>query len=361
MLIRNSTITGNSAPSASASGGGVASLLTVPSTIEVTNSVISGNTNPNAPDISATLATTTVRSSAIGSAAGFTLSSSSSGNLPFGTNLMLGPLADNGGRTLTMAPQAGSPLIDAGANLLVPINLNTDQRGFGFSRINGSAVDIGAVELDRIRPALMDFSFDFETARQSLRYTFSEPIRGIDPAALRLENLTNSTFVPLAVTISGNHATFTFPAYPDGILPNGDYRAILRRDFITDFSGNKPAADQLNTFFFLKGDLNHDRQVSISDFIDLSSNFGKSSATYSMGDLNYDQTISISDFIDLAASFNVSLGPPPADASPQAAASLQIDSEPLVFKRKPRLRHHLRKVKMKAPGRFLNWGSRIRT
>ena len=56
----------------------------------------------------------------------------------------LGPLADNGGRTLTHLPQPGSPLINAGLNSNQP-ELLTDQRG--MSRPQGSRYDIGAVEV----------------------------------------------------------------------------------------------------------------------------------------------------------------------------------------------------------------------
>ena len=60
----------------------------------------------------------------------------------------LGPLADNGGPTQTMALLAGSPAIDAGSNALAvgPDGkpLLGDQRGFG--RILNGTVDIGAYE-----------------------------------------------------------------------------------------------------------------------------------------------------------------------------------------------------------------------
>ncbi len=55
----------------------------------------------------------------------------------------LGPLADNGGSTLTRLPASGSPVRNAGSN---PIGLVNDQRGPGYARQVGSAVDIGAVE-----------------------------------------------------------------------------------------------------------------------------------------------------------------------------------------------------------------------
>src|SRR4029450_318260 len=55
------------------------------------------------------------------------------------------------------------------------------------------------------------------------------------------------------------------------------------------------------------GDLNLDGNVTISDFIDLASNFNTlGTATWQEGDLNYDRNVTISDFIDLASNFNSS-------------------------------------------------------
>jgi hypothetical protein len=57
------------------------------------------------------------------------------------TNPLLGPLQDNGGPTLTLAPLAGSPAINAGDSAGCPI---FDQRG--VLRPQGPVCDIGAVE-----------------------------------------------------------------------------------------------------------------------------------------------------------------------------------------------------------------------
>jgi hypothetical protein len=57
------------------------------------------------------------------------------------TDPMLGPLADNGGPTLTLALLPGSPAIDAGDDSAAP---PTDQRG--VARPVGAASDIGAYE-----------------------------------------------------------------------------------------------------------------------------------------------------------------------------------------------------------------------
>ncbi len=56
----------------------------------------------------------------------------------------LGPLAANGGPTLTHALPADSPAINAGDNTLIPAGLTTDQRG--HARVSGGTVDIGAFE-----------------------------------------------------------------------------------------------------------------------------------------------------------------------------------------------------------------------
>jgi predicted outer membrane repeat protein len=58
------------------------------------------------------------------------------------SNPMLGVLSNNGGHTNTLLPQSGSPAIDGGDNSFCP---GEDQRG--QSRPNGSACDIGSVEV----------------------------------------------------------------------------------------------------------------------------------------------------------------------------------------------------------------------
>jgi hypothetical protein len=66
--------------------------------------------------------------------------------LPGGTlsaDPMLGPLANNGGPTLTMGLLAGSPALGAGSN---PNEYTNDQRGPGFPRVVNGSVDIGAFQ-----------------------------------------------------------------------------------------------------------------------------------------------------------------------------------------------------------------------
>lgn len=93
----------------------------------------------------ANLGTVTGTTSDADNTNGFDFVSSSVG-LPSGLvtlsgDPMLGTLQNNGGPTPTIAPLAGSPVIDAGTN--TP-SLTTDQRG--LSRIAGASIDIGSFE-----------------------------------------------------------------------------------------------------------------------------------------------------------------------------------------------------------------------
>jgi hypothetical protein len=77
---------------------------------------------------------------------------------------LLGPLADNGGATLTHALMPGSPAIDTGSNALAVdasgSPLANDQRGSDFDRIFSTTVDIGAFEFGSTAFLLGDVNQD---------------------------------------------------------------------------------------------------------------------------------------------------------------------------------------------------------
>lgn len=79
------------------------------------------------------------------------------GNI-FGVDPQLGPLAINGGPTLTMLPAVTSPVLDAGP--APPIEQTTDQRG--VPRIVGSSADMGAIE--RQVPEVIIFRNGFDSS-----------------------------------------------------------------------------------------------------------------------------------------------------------------------------------------------------
>ncbi|CAN5411665.1 hypothetical protein BH11PLA2_BH11PLA2_41560 [soil metagenome] len=135
VTVQNSTIVNNTA--AIGVGGGI---LVDYATLVLTSSIVSGNSNTNAPDVFS-YSTVNANFSAIGSSSGVIVSGVN--NLAYGTNLMLGMLSNNGGSVQTILPEVGSPVRDAGSN---PSSATTDARGSGFPRELNAVADIGAVE-----------------------------------------------------------------------------------------------------------------------------------------------------------------------------------------------------------------------
>ena len=156
VTVNNSTISGNSAEF----GGGIYSdyAPTIRNSIVAGNVGLKGPYGSDGPDLY-TFGTPTVTNSLIGDNSGTGLMPAPVGAPDINGNFIgtaaapinprLGPLADNGGPTQTMALLPGSPARNSGSNALVPAGLTTDQRGPGFPRIIGTAVDMGAFELDQ--------------------------------------------------------------------------------------------------------------------------------------------------------------------------------------------------------------------
>ncbi len=121
LTIANSTITDNFADK----GGGIMSEPTA--TLDLSNTILAGNSvSGYGPDI---------------------LSGPSTGTHNIiGQDPKIGPLANNGGPTLTHALLVGSPAIDAGDPNFDGTNTPYDQRGPGFPRVLNGRVCIGACE-----------------------------------------------------------------------------------------------------------------------------------------------------------------------------------------------------------------------
>lgn len=139
---------GSGAGNASGSGGGIRSSAQ----IQLRHSVVAANTVPSngfSPDLVATVVSGSTFN-VVGDGAGANgLMNGTNGNRVGGNgapalNPLLGPLANNGGPTLTRLPQPGSPLIDGG-DTTCPTGITTDQRG--IPRPQGAKCDIGAVEV----------------------------------------------------------------------------------------------------------------------------------------------------------------------------------------------------------------------
>jgi hypothetical protein len=159
LTVTNSTFSGNSA---SRGGGGI---FNNGSTLTVTNSTFSGNSASfGGGGITNNVGTLTLNNSIVANSTSGGDVHTYSGTVSGSHNLigdgsggltgtitgdpLLGPLADNGGPTQTMALLPGSPALDAGDSSLAVdaqgASLTADQRG--APRVSNGAVDIGAFE-----------------------------------------------------------------------------------------------------------------------------------------------------------------------------------------------------------------------
>lgn len=174
--ITNSTISGNRVLGGNGglySGGGGVNINQ--GLVTVTSSTISGNTAAGlntgggifgSYSYSTTLRNTIVANNVSGGDCahgiidgGYNISSDAScgfsGTSLASTDPLLGPLANNGGPTQTMLPGSGSPAIDGGGS--GPCATASDQRG--ISRPQGTACDIGAVEVEVVTYPFKGFLF----------------------------------------------------------------------------------------------------------------------------------------------------------------------------------------------------------
>jgi hypothetical protein len=205
----NCTITGNRADNdndTTGTGGGISGLG---GTVTLRNTIVAGNFNEDgASDAADDIGGTVDAASSfnlIGTGGSGDLIDEINSNQVGVADARLGPLANNGGPTLTHAPFAGSPALDAGDNAFVtdpPFNGPgfTDQRDAGFARILDAAdvdtvqtVDIGAFEADPSVEDISDKATNEDTALPT--FTFN-----VGDAATSFDSITavssNATLVP---------------------------------------------------------------------------------------------------------------------------------------------------------------------
>jgi predicted outer membrane repeat protein len=152
--ITRSTITNNRSAQTSPTAGGVLQLnasggvsLTIDGSIVAGNAALVGDVDI-AHDLDGELA---VNFSLIGTG----VVPTSGGNNIVSNNPQLGPLTHNGGLTETHLPQEGSPVLNAGDPNILFEPGDFDQRGDPFLRIAFGRIDMGAVEVQDLAPALL--------------------------------------------------------------------------------------------------------------------------------------------------------------------------------------------------------------
>ena len=256
------------------------------------------------------------------------------------------------GQTVTnvvMVNEAGIPLPgvlsvveDPTSNTLLGIAKSVNDPGNAFAReliridpITGQTTSLGPLGIHMADlafivspPSVKSSEFLYEDAPQRLVFSFTQNVGdSITKADLTVEKLGPGggpiDFGDPIYDIYSNTVTFPF----NTLLADGNYRAILSSAGVTNTLDMPITANEEVPFFWLNGDLNRDRTVSISDFIDLASKFNSPATKWSDGDLNYDGQVTVSDFIDLAANFNKTLAPPSPALAPASEALTVADSD----------------------------------
>jgi hypothetical protein len=231
----------------------------------------------------------------------------------------------------------------------------------GTANITIRATDTGGLFVDTILvvnvtqllpPTVTASAFLYQSAPQRLSFTFSQDVRAsLSASSVTVQRLSPN---PASISVSSpvwdaltNTATFNFT----GILPDGNYRATLNGATIKS-GGPFMTTNPVLPFFFLNGDLNLDRSVTIADFLALASKLGQSNATWTDGDLNYDSQVSIADFLALSANFNKTLPSPLIATAALSSASLTQSGGDVLDRKekklpakKPRIAHHRRAAK----------------
>jgi len=255
-VIQYSTITANTASTGRGSGVASSGSNYFTARTEVTHSIIAGNTNE---DIAVTDNTSnnSFQSNGfnlIGTAGGafdvldnFTAIGDQTGI----TNPMLGPLADNGGPTLTHALLPGSPAIDAGDPAVVAGVGNTpvsDQRGSG--RVDQGRIDIGSFEVQVAPTAdIVDVAPDpRNTTVGNVTVNFDEAVSNVDITDFTLTR-DGQTVDISGLTVSQNNPQQYEIDLSTVTDADGDYElTLLQGSDIIDGSGNGLSSDAIDQF-----------------------------------------------------------------------------------------------------------------
>jgi predicted outer membrane repeat protein len=331
LTLNNCTIVGNSAGT---NGGGIRmATLNASNTsfINITNSIVSGNTCANSPDIftASTAGYTYINYSAVDTTIGYTPNVNNANNIAPGTPLLLGTLANNGGPRQTIALLSGSPAINAGQTTTT---LTNDGRGAGYARLVGSALDIGAYEV-QAPPTVATIVVNDGAVQRSrvtkVTVTFSQFVNlPANPAdAFQLMRQSDSALPALTAAVDntgpGTVVTLSFSgttAVDFGSLADGRYTLTIDSSKVTnpdgaDLDGNGDGTGGDNyvevgapgsghNLFRFYGDINGDGTVSASDFIQFRQFFGGINDAF---DFNGDGSVAASDFIQFRLRFGGSI------------------------------------------------------
>lgn len=189
LKIAHSTITGNGA-----AGGSAATIAATDTAVTVDHSVVTGNLSSAAAGIGGTGSAAITNSLVpVGAGVGSTNVEADDPELE--------ALADNGGLTMTMLPEIGSPVVDAGDPAIVGAP-SEDQRG--KAREIG-VIDLGAVEVAQDAVSIADASIAEEAGQVEVvvtRMGDAETGATVDVSTVAQSAAAGVDFTPVSTTVS---------------------------------------------------------------------------------------------------------------------------------------------------------------
>ncbi len=174
----------------------------------------------------------------------------------------------------------------------VPLIAGENRIRAQVTNAEGTSIVERVIALDPIQPTIVGTVINGGDVQRSMvnsvTITFSEDVSAsLKADHLVIQNLTSGIDVlaeemVLSYDKSANRATWTFPALRGGSLGDGNYRATLRTDEITDAASNfmkvvpnDPQQGSIVDFFRYYGDLDGDRDVDALDLFSYSRAYGK--------------------------------------------------------------------------------------
>lgn len=208
----------------------------------------------------------------------------------------------------------GTVNTDASGRVFVPNQVPGGTYVFSlqFNGDSATAPSQTAFVASHVVPRVANAGYAYDRLPHAITFTFDQNVVTA-LAAVQVTNLSNGTMV-VPVNFSFDAATHTATFAFAGSLPSGNYRATLLASAVSDAAGRHPVADYNFDFFFLTGDVNHDRAVDFSDLLILARHYGMPGA-FADGDLNYDGTIGFDDLVIVARNYGRSISPATAAAA----------------------------------------------
>jgi len=220
------------------------------------------------------------------------------------------------GQQAAAADLDGDGTVDAADLAIVAGHYLATLPGVGAAAPSVTGTVLGNGTAQRSRVASIGIVFDAYVADS------------LDPSDLVVTNLTTGSTVPSGMMVvafepATRTATWSFPGLPGGVLPDGNYTAVLAASAVNDLAGRSLAVGASFSFHVLRGDANADR---VTNDEDLAFVWGQSQLPVwdqdPAADLDGDGTVGYADLSVIAGNYLAFL---PAPLAPVPAPTLLDD------------------------------------